>query len=668
MIGRIIGHYEVVAKLGEGGMGAVFKAKDTHLDRFIALKVLPHDKMSDPERKRRFTQEAKAASALNHPNIITIYDISSSDGVDYIAMEFVEGRTLEALIAAGPLKVSETLKYARQMADALAAAHAAGILHRDLKPANVMVRDSGLVKVLDFGLAKLTDDGDSSATDTTRTMSSTRAGQILGTVAYMSPEQAEGKKVDFRSDIFSFGVVLYEMASGIRAFPGDSQASVLAAVLRDDPRPVTETRSDMPIELDQLIARCLRKDPARRVQTMADLKAALEDLPELLTRSSMSTISARSVVLPPPVPVPIPAPVSAPPPLMPVYSVPIPVPVLPPPSPPLPPPVAIAPPGRQGRSRRKRWWIVFGLIFVVPALIKEIRSVFRENVPSLTPTEVVILKGVPLTGNAGTERTPSFSPDGTQVVYSWNGSDADNVDIYKKPAGDGAVVRLTRDAQEDFAPAWSPDGKTIAFLRTKGVSDDIVLIPAAGGPERKAGEVAHHPDRYGLAWKKDSQGLIISDAPSPGTAASLYELSIATGEKKRITKPSRSEEGDFFPSISPAGDVVAFVRNPSGFRAEMFTLDITDEDAEPQRIASPKLPTTHPAWTSEGNQLIFAAGAAGASLLWRVPADGSRKAMPLIGLGVGDDPAVSAQGSRLVYSETKKNKKSYPLLVVDGFR
>src|SRR5256885_12946232 len=136
MIGRTIGHYEVIGKLGEGGMGAVFKAKDTHLDRFVALKVLPHDKMSDPERKRRFTQEAKAASALNHPNIITIYDINSSDGVDYIAMEFVEGRTVEALITAGPLKVSDTIKYARQMADALAAAHAAGILHRDLKPAN----------------------------------------------------------------------------------------------------------------------------------------------------------------------------------------------------------------------------------------------------------------------------------------------------------------------------------------------------------------------------------------------------------------------------------------------------------------------------------------------------------------------------------------------------
>ncbi len=152
MIGRTLGHYEVVGKLGEGGMGAVFKAKDTHLDRFVALKVLPHDKMSDPERRRRFTQEAKAASALNHPNIITIYDISSSDGVDFIAMEYVEGRTLEAVINAGQVRVVDTLKYARQMADALAAAHAAGILHRDFKPANVMVKDnaSGLVKVLRF--------------------------------------------------------------------------------------------------------------------------------------------------------------------------------------------------------------------------------------------------------------------------------------------------------------------------------------------------------------------------------------------------------------------------------------------------------------------------------------------------------------------------------------
>jgi hypothetical protein len=458
------------------------------------------------------------------------------------------------------------------------------------------------------------------------------------------------------------------MASGIRAFPGDSQASVLAALLRDEPRPVTETRGDMPRELDQLIARCLRKDPARRVQTMADLKASLDDLPDLLTKSSVSTISATSLPVPPPMPMrppPVPAPITliSPPPT-PVYSAPAPP----------PPPTAFQPPPyepirRPGRTRRRGWWIAVGLLFVVPPLLKEFRSAFRDDPPASKPAEaVVFLKGVPLTGNAGTERTPSFSPLGNQLVYSWNGPKSDNFDIYTKSLGDQPPVRLTTDAQDDYAPAWSPDGSTIAFLRAKPASDDILLIPASGGPERRIGEIAHGGDRYGLAWKKDSQHLIVSDTPSQGAGASLYELSLATGEKKQITKPGKDGEGDFFPSLSPSGNIVAFVRNPGGYRAELFTLDLTDEDASPERIAGLKMDTAHPVWSADGKQLIFAAGGAGASLLWRVPADGSGKPVPLIGLGGGGDPVLSPQGTRLIYSGKIQDQKSRSLLVVENFR
>lgn len=697
MIGRTIGHYEVVSKLGEGGMGAVFKAKDTHLDRFVALKVLPHDKVSDPERKRRFTQEAKAASALNHPNIITIYDIASSDGVDYIAMEFVEGKTLEALIKAGPLKLSETIKYARQMADALAAAHAAGILHRDLKPANVMVRESGLVKVLDFGLAKLTDDSDTSETDTTRTMSSTRAGQILGTVAYMSPEQAEGKKLDFRSDIFSFGVVMYEMAAGTRAFPGDSQASVLAAVLRDDPRPISETRSDMPVELEQIISRCLRKDPARRVQTMADLKAALEDLPDMLTRSGSSAILTRTGALsvpavpsPPPMPPSVTSsgsptissfPSAAAPPPMPVQTGPVFVP--PPPPAALPPtfsgpasgyglPPAAPFPATESKRRRSRkgwWWIAVVAIFAGPSLIREFRKSLRDDLREAVsvpiPSEVVLLKGTPLTGNSGTEQTPSFSPDGNQVVYSWDGASGGSFAIYKKSPGGGDPIRLTSGTQEDYAPAWAPNGETIAFLRRKGASDEALLIPAAGGAEKKVAEVSHFADRYGLAWEKDSQHLIVPDAPSGGPA-SLFVLDLKTGEKKRISKPSERDEGDFFPAVSPDGDNLVFVRNPGGANAALYTLDLTDEDSSPERIMSPKMETMQPVWTADGKQLIFASGLT--RMLWRVQSDGSGKQMPLLGIGNGSEPAVASRGARLVYAEAAKGKSGRRLMLVENFK
>src|SRR5580765_7182634 len=268
MIGKTIAHYQILEKLGEGGMGVVYKARDTHLDRLVALKVLPPEKVADPERKRRFVQEAKAASALNHPNIITIHDIASENGVDFIVMEYVQGKTMDALVPRKGLRLNETLKLAIQMADALAKAHSAGIIHRDLKPTNVMVTDDGLVKVLDFGLAKLTEVSNSEEASTRTLRHETDEGTIVGTVSYMSPEQAEGKKVDARSDIFSFGSVLYEMATGRQAFHGDSKMSTLAAILNQEPKPISQLVPGIPRNLEKIIARCLRKDINRRFQIM----------------------------------------------------------------------------------------------------------------------------------------------------------------------------------------------------------------------------------------------------------------------------------------------------------------------------------------------------------------------------------------------------------------
>jgi serine/threonine protein kinase len=215
MIGQTLDHYRIESKLGEGGMGVVYEARDTHLDRPVAIKILPADKVADPGRKQRFVQEARAASALNHPNIVTIYDIRSQDGTDFIVMEHIKGRTLDQLIAAKGMHPARALKYAVQIADAMAQAHGAGILHRDLKPSNIMVTDEGRAKLLDFGLAKLLEPMDSLADAITlgaRPM--TKEGAVLGTAAYMSPEQAEGRPVDARSDIFSFGAVLYEILAG----------------------------------------------------------------------------------------------------------------------------------------------------------------------------------------------------------------------------------------------------------------------------------------------------------------------------------------------------------------------------------------------------------------------------------------------------------------------
>jgi serine/threonine protein kinase/dipeptidyl aminopeptidase/acylaminoacyl peptidase len=301
MIGKSLRSYRIESKLGAGGMGVVYKAVDSRLGRTAAIKILSTAALN-ADRERRFVQEAKAASSLNHPNIVTIYDIDTQevDGkpIQYIAMEYVAGDTLDHLIGRKGLRIRDVLKYAVQIADALAAAHAAGIVHRDLKPSNVIVTPQGVVKILDFGLAKLSEPAGADAyAETLHGEGSplTEEGTILGTVAYMSPEQADGKKVDTRSDVFSFGSVLYEMATGQRAFAGGSKLSSLSAVLYKDPQPASQAVADVPPELDRIISRCLKKDPERRWQTMADVKVALEELREEMDFSNFALAGPTSV-------------------------------------------------------------------------------------------------------------------------------------------------------------------------------------------------------------------------------------------------------------------------------------------------------------------------------------------------------------------------------------
>jgi serine/threonine-protein kinase len=278
MVGQTIGHYQVLEKLGSGGMGEIYKAQDPRLNRFVAIKALTGASAGDSERRRRFAQEAQAASALNHPNIITIYDILSENDTDYMVMEFVAGKSLAERIPHEGLGVAKSLQYGVQIADALRTAHAAGIVHRDLKPGNVMATDAGLVKVLDFGLAKMNARALSDETQTLAAAPMTIEGSILGTVSYMSPEQAQGRKVDPRSDIFSFGVLLYEMVTGQKAFSSDSTISTIASILRDEVRPVSDLANGVPAELEEVIGRALRKDPADRWQSMDEVFMVLAAL------------------------------------------------------------------------------------------------------------------------------------------------------------------------------------------------------------------------------------------------------------------------------------------------------------------------------------------------------------------------------------------------------
>jgi len=279
LVGKHIGPYQVTELIGKGGMGMVFKARDTQLNRSVAIKALPSDRLTDPERKRRFLQEAKATSALNHPNIVTVHGITQEHGIDFIVMEYVSGKTLDQLIPNKGLSLKQAVKYGLAIADAVSAAHLAGIIHRDIKPSNIMITEQGRVKVLDFGLAKLAEPGQPAEKGLTEALT-TKAGMVFGTAGYMSPEQAEGKPADARSDIFSFGALLYQLVTGQRAFPGDNVITILAAVIHQEPAPVGSLAPRAPRELEWVITRCMKKDPDQRIQHMVDVKIALEEVLE----------------------------------------------------------------------------------------------------------------------------------------------------------------------------------------------------------------------------------------------------------------------------------------------------------------------------------------------------------------------------------------------------
>jgi len=280
MVGTSLAHYRILEKLGEGGMGEVFLAEDTRLDRRVALKVLSPELASKPDRIERFRREARAVAALNHPNIVTIYSVEEADGSSFLTMELVEGELLSHRVRPGGLPLDEFLAVAKPLADALAAAHERGITHRDLKPSNVMVGRDGRLKVLDFGLAKLQETS-KAGDDETMALSAaelTQAGAMLGTMPYMAPEQARGRLADHRVDIFSLGVIFYELLTGERPFRGETSAEIVSSILRDVPREVSQVRTELPDHLARLVRRCLEKDPARRIQSARDLRLELDEL------------------------------------------------------------------------------------------------------------------------------------------------------------------------------------------------------------------------------------------------------------------------------------------------------------------------------------------------------------------------------------------------------
>jgi eukaryotic-like serine/threonine-protein kinase len=595
--GRRIAHFELGRKLGEGGMGVVYEALDGHLDRRVALKILPPDKIVNGARKQRFIQEAKAASALNHPNIVTIYEIGAEDGVDYIAMELVAGQTLEELLAKRRLKLNEVLKLAVQIADALASAHAAGIVHRDVKPANLMVNNNGLVKVLDFGLAKLTDKAEITEEDETQVaQAATEEGTVLGSAGYMSPEQAEGKKVDYRSDIFSFGLVLYEMLSGKRAFQGATRMATLAAILNREPEPLAVVAPGVPKEVERIVARCLRKELGRRSQNMAEVKLALEELKEE-SESGMTS----------------------------------------------------AGPAAQKTARRPWRWAAAGGCAVLALAAGSYFLLSRSRGPAE-------FKEVPLTAYTGRVGQPALSPDGKQFAFAWDGGDAGGRgQLYVSLAGRGKPVRLTNlENAADSNPAWSPDGQTLAFTRRvggRGEGFSVYLIPSLGGVERRLDGATSNP----AAWSPDGKWLYFSAPLSPQKDAIFIESSLG-GEKRRLTDPP-PEFNDLSPAVSPDGRQIAFVRQQDVYNGDLYVCDLRDgQTAGPaRRLTSDRRTTLSPAWTSDGREIVYVTGVGGPgggglTALYRVPSSGG---VPKRLDGVGDyavSVSIAPKANRLAYA------------------
>jgi Tol biopolymer transport system component/predicted Ser/Thr protein kinase len=530
--------------------------------------VLRPDVTASPERKRRFVQEAKSASALNHPGIIHIYDIDTADlpdgPIDFIAMEFVPGKTLDQHIGKSGLSLKDTLRYGIQIADALARAHAAGIVHRDLKPANIIVADDGRVKLLDFGLAKLTEkieENPESATATmaTRESPQTEEGAIVGTVAYMSPEQAEGRKVDGRSDIFAFGSVLYEMVTGQRAFEGGTKISTLSAILHKEPKAANEISPGVPMELEKIIARCLRKDPERRAQGIADIKLALEELREESESGRLSgqTAAAAAAIRP------------------------------------------IAPPPRRFAA------IMAGVVALVVAVAGLAWWLKR---PSAAPARS---EWVQITNLPDSAVQPALSPDGRMLTFIRGPLGFITPgQVYVKMLPSGEPVQLTHDDRPKMSPVFSPDGSRIVYS-VAGPIWDTWAVPVLGGEPR-----IWLPNASGVGWIGKSKLLFseIKDGAlhmalvtADESRAGSRDLYVPPHERGMIHRsyPSPDSKQMLLVEMNERGDIV---------RCRLAPLDGSSPG---QQVGPPSGACRFAAWSPDGEWMYFSSDSGGAFHTWR---------------------------------------------------
>jgi eukaryotic-like serine/threonine-protein kinase len=587
--GQQVGSYVITSFLGQGGMGQVYLASDGRLNRKVAVKLLPSSVTTDIDRLRRFEQEARAASALNHPNIITIYEVCEYASTLMIVNEFVEGETLRHRLSTKGLSLREGLHVAIQIADALAAAHKAGIIHRDIKPENIMIRPDGYVKVLDFGLAKLAEPQlpDEFSQVPTRKVK-TGTGVVMGTVGYMSPEQARGQTVDARSDIFNLGTVIYEIVAGQSPFVGDTPSDVFAAILKSEPVSLSELAPATPTALVSAVDKALKKDRDARYQDVNELLDELRSIKEDLdfeakldrsgnqshqsrrspSRQSGEQESSRTAVT--------------------AF---------------IPDAHSTAPhPTVIDKLWRHKVATLFALLILASGLVALYFFVVKKDASQDPNTQSkTLLRGTQITSWAGFDCYPTLSPDGNSLAYSSDRSGSFEIYVKQLTAG-GREVQLTSDKSENFEPAWSPDGKWIAY--SSKVRGGIWIVPALGGTARQLTETGSYP-----SWSHDGSKIVfqsggISDdlaaiASGALMPSTIWTISAQGGTATQVTKVGQPPGGHGSPSWSPGGKQIVF----GSYDPERTEVWLISEDGSGLRKVCPGY---DPIFSPDGKSIYFA--------------------------------------------------------------
>ena len=588
MVGKQFGRYRVVEKIGAGGMGEVYRARDEQLERDVALKILPASSFSDPDARSRLLREARSAAALNHPHICTIHEVGEAEGQAYIAMELVEGQPLSARLIAGALPPGEVLRYGLQLAEALGHAHERNIIHRDLKCANVVVNAEGRAKVLDFGLAKRV--SENVMDEATRSQASlTQAGTVVGTLAYMAPEQLRAQPADARSDIWALGVMLYEMSSGARPFQGKTGYELSSSILNLSPPALPDK---VPIELRAVIERCLEKEPDRRYQRAGEVRAALETL----QTSAVALLETQ----------------------------------------------------RYSLFRRRRWLVVVTGIAVLGLLAAGLVFFRPRLFPPPTPSWII----KPLTSFVGMEWGPTLSPDAKFLAYSHNRyghtdifvlptGGGDPIRLTDNPADD-LTPRWSPDGRYIAFLSDRGTGTSVYLIPPLGGTERKLAetnIPWLEGAVETLHALGATP------WSPDASELLFSRTNPSGEIA-IWKISQNTGAQTQVTKPPPGAV-DSYASWSFDGKQIAFSRNAGG-KHGLWVMGA--QGGEPELVLGDEHLNLTPAWTADGRRLAFVSTRGGSMNVWEIEVASRRLRQVTAGSGNEFMPAISASG-RLAYTQ-----------------